>query len=242
MNTVKRNTMRGALLSMALCAPVSAMAGGDQGVAYIGGSKGHDTWYTYAGAVHALGGKISESGLLGRIALGLGGYQYNTVAVVGGKVDGDVQSAQLGLGYQFVTNSSTSAAYISGHYEKNETSPNDASNVTNGDETGGALQLEHTQKLGMFRAGLMGSLSTVNDSHWARGRLGFEVGGNEFGGEYVDMGSDSYDAHRVGVYVNIPMNRNTISLSGGHHHSSGRTATSATSHGGYVELSLSHLY
>ncbi|MEQ1662363.1 MAG: cellulose biosynthesis protein BcsS [Thiobacillus sp.] len=214
----------------------SAQAGSTAIFVGIGGAD--DTMFSYLGGVHALGGDIDKTGVLLRGMVGYGEYDYDTTAVAGGSVEGEQVNAELAVGYQWVMPGSRVSLYAGVDYQEHDLSPNDVFNSVNGDETGGLIQAELETTSGAWHGSLIGKYSSAYDSYWARGRVGYAMGGATFGPEVAVGGNEEYDETRYGAFVNFDLSSATaVSLSAGYREAEG-DASRNDQDGGYASLNV----
>lgn len=195
-----------------------AMTGARSSVAFWGFNAKEDAYYLYAGFVHALSGDIGQEGWLVKGVVGFGEYDYKSLAVAGGDVDGDTTQLEASVGYQMFTDAMRLSGYVGVVWEDHDLSPNDPTNSTQGDEFGVKLQAEAvTLASSPLYAGLMGSYASPNDGYWVRGRLGYRLGGIVIGPEGLLMGNDEYDGQRIGAFIGgFNLGSLNVSLSGGY--------------------------
>lgn len=182
-----------------------------------------DASYSFQGLIVALNRDIGKDGFMLRLYGGHVDYEYDTVAVPNGKVDGDGWQGDAMIGYKISRGNIWAAAYIGIDYQDHDLTPDDPANPVRGSEVGFKVAAD----IASLRTGsplyfsLNGQYSTAFDSYWARGRIGLNRGHMTFGPEVLAMGSDSFDAQRVGGFVmfdvslvpNMPIE---VTLSGGY--------------------------
>lgn len=182
-----------------------------------------DASYSFQGLIVALNRDISKDGFLLRLYGSHTDYEYDTAAVPNGKVDGDAWQGDAMIGYKVSRGNIWAAAFIGIDYQDHDLTPDDPANPVRGSEVGFKVAAD----IASLRTGsplyfsLSGQYSTAFDSYWARGRLGLNRGHMTFGPEVLAMGSDSFDAQRVGGFLmfdvslvpNMPIE---VTLSGGY--------------------------
>ncbi len=173
--------------------------------------------YSYAGIVYALNGDLSREGLLLRGVFGLGEYEYDTLGVVGGEVEGDLTQFDITIGYQMYRDQTRLSGYIGVNYQDHDLDPQDLANSTRGDELGLIVQAEIETTLShSLLASIITNFSTANDSYWSRVRLGRKFDRFTIGPEFLAMGNEEYDGQRYGVFINgIDLGFANIGVSGG---------------------------
>src|SRR5680860_135079 len=124
-----------ALALMAFAGPAQTFAG--DGDTKEGGYQ--PTWiafYSYSGAVISLQRDLSRSGFVFQGFAGYGSYEYDSVGVPGGRVDGDVTQLAAMLGYLFVREGAAVGLYVGADYHNFDLTPNDPTSAVNGSEVG----------------------------------------------------------------------------------------------------------
>jgi len=193
-----------------------ALAGGE----YYGGQQQQPTWivgysgvdiakdshYFYTGALVALNRDLSKSGFVLQAFSGYGSYEYANPSVPGGRVDGDGVQLSAMLGYMFVGQAATLALYAGVDHQNYDLTPNDPSNRVSGSETGVRIGGDLRTTGNYHYASLEGYYSTAFESYWARARVGAKVDRFTFGPEGVMLGSEGYDARRLGGFVMTKLN------------------------------------
>ena len=188
----------------------------------------------YGGGVTALNRDINSSGTVLRFSAAYGEYQYRTAAVAGGKVDIDGTSADLMIGYQWLSGTAITAAYLGIDHKDNSLSPADPANSTSGDETGVKAQFEmFSTGASMPGSSFIASYSSAYDTYFVRGRLGFGVGSVHLGPEVTAHGNEEYDGYKAGVFLGgISLgNSANMTLNAGYADSSG-SGSSDSAYGG----------
>lgn len=196
-------------------------------VVFGGVEFGNNSTTVYAGAVRAFNGDLETSGLLGRVFLAYGDYDYSTTAVAGGTVNIDAFSGDVMLGYQIVGNTSVVSAFIGADYQNNDLSPFDALNSTEGSEFGGKAQFEaRTRAAAPFDASLIASYSTANDTYYSRGRVGLRLGELAIGPEISALGNDEFNGFKYGAYLSgIKINNVNFTINTGYASTNGNSDT-----------------
>ncbi|MBV1886162.1 MAG: cellulose biosynthesis protein BcsS [Parvibaculaceae bacterium] len=126
------------LLGTALAAGTMIMAAmpahAEGNKVWTGVSVMEDSYYAYIGGVKAFNDDLDTDGFLMRASFGFGGYEYDTVAVAGGEVEGDQMSGDIMIGYQWVGDTDRFAIYVGGSIEDHDLEPSDPNNGVNGSE------------------------------------------------------------------------------------------------------------
>lgn len=191
-----------ALLLLTTSSAVYAQDENDRTLYWGGTSFTEDSSYYYLGGVYALNGTLKQDGWLGRIGLGYGEYEYNTAAVAGLGVDGDVRNASVMFGYQKHINSTRFTGYLGGDYSDHDLSPNDPGNSTQGSETGVKVQAEMRHNFDDNNTfSISGNYSTAYDNYYGRTFFTTDLAGFKIGPEASVLGSESFDQRRAGLYV-----------------------------------------
>jgi hypothetical protein len=216
MNFMRRNlafSLAGVLFSstVGLHAPKAEAEEVPEAVVFWSGVDfGKDSSYIYDGLIVAMNRDISKDGFLLRFSGSLAQYEYLTISVPGGKVDGDQWQADAMIGYQFVRGHTNFHAFVGVDYKDIRLSPDDVTAVVRGTETGVkvAARLEVNDPSPVYFS-LAGEYSTAFNSYWANVRLGLNVHKNKFiiGPSGSVIGIDGgYDAQRLGGFAKFLVN------------------------------------
>jgi len=166
--------------------------------AFGGAEISEGGFFTYLGGGARIDGDLDTSGLMIRAQGGYGRFDH-----VGplGTEDGEVTTANLMLGYQFVNGGTRIAIYAGPDYQRHDL-PNDPANPVAGSEWGGRIQGEaYSETENVMLLGIA-SYSTANDSYFLLGKAGFRVGSSIFvGPEAGTLGNDRFDQYRIGAHV-----------------------------------------
>lgn len=196
------------------------------------------SYYGYAGIVHALNGNLATDGFMFR-ALGLyNPYNYTTPAVPGGKVDGRMTAFDILFGYQKYFQNFVSRFYVGFDFEGHELTPNNPFDSNEGDHYGVHLRADlETLYYAPVYGSLLADYGSSTERYWVRGRAGYSFQGIIVGPEGLATGNRVANEQRVGAFVTF---RNItpfeLSFSGGYSHTEeNRGGGSAY---GTVELSL----
>ena len=182
-----------------------------------------DASYSFQGLVVALNRDIGRDGFVLRLYGSHVDYEYDTPAVPNGVVDGDGWQGDAMIGYKVTRGNIWAAAFIGVDYQDHDLTPDDLANPVRGSEVGFKIAAD----IASLRYGsplyfsLGGNYSTAFDSYWARARVGLNQGHMTFGPEAITMGSDSFDAQRLGAFVMfdvslVPSMPIEVTLSGGY--------------------------
>jgi hypothetical protein len=192
-------------------------------VLFSGFDMVEDASYSFQGLVVALNRDIGKDGFLLRLYGSHTDYEYDTVGVPGGRVDGDAWQGDAMIGYKISRGNIWAAAYIGVDYQDHDLTPDDTANPVRGSEVGFkvAADVASLREGSPLYFSLGGQYSTAFDSYWARGRVGLNRGHMTFGPEFIAMGNDAFDAQRAGGFVmfdvnlvpNMPIE---VTLSGGY--------------------------
>ena len=203
-----------------LAASTAAIAA-DQHKVWLGASVTQDSYYSYIGAVTAVDSDLESDAFLARIALGYGEYDYDTVAVAGGEVEGDSTAGEVMVGFQKYLDETKDIRftwYFGVNWEEHDISPVDANNTVQGSEEGFKtileLQSQITDEI-RFNGDL--NWSTAFDTHYASARVGYNFGDFTVGPEVVSLGNDEFNQTRLGLFVgDIAVGDATIGLNTGY--------------------------
>lgn len=222
---MQKNKIMAALVAIVL-AGVPASAKAENVGIWTGVDFGPDSYFAYLGGVAGIMGQdiSTQSGFLARIAGGYGQYDYNTVAVVGGNVDGDVAQGDLMIGYRSVFPSGNLSVFVGGEYQNHDQSPRDLGNSVDGSEGGvkGLAELSLNLVSQLDFNGI-GSYSTAFDSYWSLATLGWNFGPVTIGPEVRFLGNEEFDQIRYGGQAgNIDLGFANVSIYGGYASTRGR--------------------
>ena len=177
-------------------------------VLFSGFDAVEDANYSFQGLIYSFNRDIGRDGFVLRLYGSHVDYEYDTVAVPGGVVDGDGWQGDAMIGYKVSRGHLWAAGYIGIDYQDHDLTPNDPFNPVNRSEVGfkvvaDVATLRHGTPLYF---GLSGQYSTAFDSYWARARAGLNRDRFTFGPEAIALGSDSFDAQRVGGFLTFDLN------------------------------------
>jgi hypothetical protein len=204
------------------CAAFTAAALGFGAVATPASAGGHaDTVYSWAivsggeltknsheawtGLFFALNRDFSKDGFVLRLLGSTGSYDYKGVTQT---FDSDYYQGDAMIGYQIVRGGLDIAAYVGVEHLNYDISPDDTFNKLRGSDTGfkAALDFETNGRDGRpFYFLARGSYSTAFDSYFALGRIGYDFGRFTIGPEAWLLGDTSYNAHRIGGFIDFEL-------------------------------------
>src|SRR5204863_7744823 len=106
------------------------------------------------------------------------------------------------FGYLFDRKEWSAGIFIGVDYQNFRLSPDDPTAPVRGTEFGAKIvgNITSADKLPYYYS-LQGAYSTAFNSYWARARIGLNRSGVTFGPETIVVGSDSFDAHRLGGFT-----------------------------------------
>ena len=231
------------LVCVALAALASWSAQAQEATSVFGGfntQKKSD--YVYLGGVHAFRGNLDRDDWLLRAVVGGGKYDYTTTGVAGGRVSADQSALQIGGGYQWADTARKAAIYVSADWQDHRLSPSDPGNSIRGSKSGVAVQGEWKTEGPGNHLGLIGQVSSVFGSYWARARYGFAVAGMHVGPELVATGNREYRAGKLGAHMEWSLTKATsLDVSFGASDSKGKKARDSIN-GGYAGANLSYRF
>ncbi|HWK95911.1 MAG TPA: cellulose biosynthesis protein BcsS [Pseudolabrys sp.] len=207
-------------------------------VLFAGFDDRERSYYGYGGVVHAFNGNLAADGFLFR-AMGLyNPYSYQSLAVVGGNVDGKMTAFDVLVGYQKVLPQLTARFFVGLDYEGHSLSPDNVFDSNRGHDYGVHLRGElETPYFSKYYGSLLASYGSAKERYWVRGRAGYNFNGVIVGPEGMGTGNKESQEGRVGAFVTI---RNFVpfelSLSGGY--SNTKANRGGASAYGTVELSV----
>lgn len=176
----------------------------DSTVLFAGIDGREKSYYGYIGVRHHLSGNIVSDGFLLR-AVGLyGRYDYDSTAVAGGKVDGDIAGFDAMVGYQKGIQNLFLRGYVGVEYEHHDLSPDNSLDSNRGGDFGVKVQGEaETDFRSQYYLGFIGSYGTAKDRYWTRLRGGYNLNGYIFGPEGLLTGNDESDERRIGAFLTL---------------------------------------
>lgn len=199
---MKNKLLSAVAAAVLLASPVTANA--ERSGAWTGVDLSPDSYYIYLGAMTALQGQDinAQNGWLLRADVGFGGYDYDTLAVPGGNVDGDSLAGDLLVGYRHHFNPGSITAWLGGSVENHDQSPRDPGNSVEGTEGGvkGGLEL-NVAPANNWLVNLGGFYSTGFDSYWTRGAVGYNFGPVTVGPELLFLGNEEFHQVRYGAFL-----------------------------------------
>lgn len=212
--------------TMLSAAAFATPAQADRTGVWTGVDFGPDSYFAYLGAVTGIMGQDihNESGFLLRLSGGYGEYDYDTVAVVGGNVDGEVAQGDLMIGYRSVFPSGHISVFGGGEYQHHDQSPRDVANSVEGGEGGvkGLAEVNLNLVSALYLTG-QGSYSTAFDSYWSRASLAWDFGPVTIGPEVRFLGNEEFNQFRYGGQIgDVDLGFASVSLYGGYAETRGR--------------------
>lgn len=202
-----------------ILSPLSLVsASAESTLAYWGTTMKENSSTYFAGAAYALNGDIFSNGFLVRVSGSVGGYNYDTVSVIGGNVEVAMHTADVLLGYQHIEESFKISGYAGFNLQNREYTPLDPNTTTAGERTGVKAQFDlRTTPQSPIFFNLLGNYSTATESYYVRGRTGAKVGGLTVGPEAISLGNESNESYRVGAFVSgVDLGEVSVTVSGGY--------------------------
>jgi len=200
------------------------------------------SYYGYGGIIYAFNRNLAADGFLFR-AMGLYNvYDYDSTAVVGGKVDGRMSAFDVLLGYQKNLPSANLVARLFAglDYESHDLSPSNPFDTNEGTAYGVHVRGElETPYISPYHLSLLASYGSAKRRYWVRGRAGYNFQGIILGPEGVVTGNRETKEQRVGAFVTfrhpalVPFE---LSISGGYSHT--EDTRGGASGYGTIELSV----
>ncbi|MFN3657180.1 MAG: cellulose biosynthesis protein BcsS [Pseudolabrys sp.] len=198
------------------------------------------SYYGYAGVVTALNRNIATDGFLVRLMGLYNPYDYDSTAVVGGKVDGKMTSFEAMIGYQAYLTGVTLRAFVGLDYEGHRLSPTNPFDSNEGDHWGVHARAElDSPYFAPWYYNLHGSYGSATRRYWVRGRTGYNFSGFIIGPEGLLTGNRVTKEQRVGAFLTVrhaQLLPFEVSFSGGYSHTD-ETRGGASGYG-TVELSF----
>lgn len=183
-------------------------------VIYSGSDLTKRSYFSYVGGTSALNGNLSIDGIMIRWFGGYGEYEYDSDDVPSVETDGNLKTANLSVGYQFFRRDWLFAGYVGISVEDVEETPADPQD---GGEGGLFLAAEAaTVGSQLLQISASGNYSSIDDTYWARLRVGRKFGRLIIGPEGVLLGDDEFESQRIGVFVSgLKLGKMNIEVSGG---------------------------
>ena len=207
--------LAGALASLVAAAGPAAAGGAKEGYApaydtkawvlFSGFDAVEDAAYAFQGVIYSFNRDISRDGFVLRVYGSHVDYEYDNGGV---RTDGDGWQGDVMIGYKFNRGHWWAAGYIGVDYQDHDLTPDDPDNPVRGSEVGFKVAADiATLRYGSpLYFGLSGQYSTAFDTYWARARVGINRDHYTFGPEALALGSESFDAQRVGAFFTFDLN------------------------------------
>lgn len=220
-----KNKILSLLLAGTIISAAATAQAGSTGV-WTGFDISPDSYFIYLGAMTALQGQDiqSQDGWLLRGDAGYGEYDYDTVAVPGGNVDGDVSTGDILVGYRHFFPAGYVTGFLGGDIQHHNISPNDPGNSVDGSEGGvkGALEL-FASPAANIEIQALGNYSTAFDSYWSRLTVGYNFGPVTIGPEVRFLGNEEFHQVRYGASISgFDIGFANVSINGGYANTSDR--------------------
>ena len=156
----------------------------------------------YIGLNHYFTGDNFSDGFLMRLDGYYSNYEYNTTAVVGGKVNANAYAADALIGYQMATEGAILRGMVGPEWANHNLSPANTPDKNNGSDIGVKVRAEiESDYSSAFYGDLVGSYGTAKDHYYGRARAGYDFGGDIFGPEGSLEGNGQYQERRVGAFL-----------------------------------------
>lgn len=186
---------------------VGTVSAGDLGggtVLYAGADAREKAYYSYGGLIHHFSGDILSNGFLVQLQGINSRYDYSTLDVTGGNVNGDAALIDAMVGYQMVTKSYALRGYVGLDYENHDLSPENNFDPNHGSHFGTKIQGEfETNYSSPYYVNVMSSYGSARDRYWARARAGYDFSGYVVGPEARFTGDRIYDDQRFGAFLTL---------------------------------------
>lgn len=180
-----------------------------------------DSFAAHAGGVWAANGDLDATGWMVRAQGIYVDFEFDTAATASGEADGELARANASLGYQWASPGMLASFFAGIDVQDVDYSPSAAGGNLD-DEVGliltGRLATDHSA---VYPMSLEANYSTANDSYWARGRVGYRFSSFDLGPEVAVLGSDGYDAFRIGGYAKTGLGSAILELNAGYHDGDG---------------------
>jgi hypothetical protein len=209
-------------------APPAAAPGTTRGVFFTGYDYLRGVNYEFAGTIVALNGDLGRDGLAFRTYGARMDYELNPG-------DGRGWQGDVMLGYIFSRSHFSGGIFAGADYQNYKLSPDDPTSVVRGVEWGAKVSGSLTTSKELpYYFDVNAAYTTAFSSYWARARAGLNRRGMTFGPEGIVMGSDGFDAQRLGGFLSFTLDKIhdrpiEVTLSAGHHFLSGSGPVSGTS-------------
>lgn len=179
-----------------------------------------DNYESYVGGYVALNGDLDKDGLILRVLVSKGDYEFNDGVT---NIDADYVQGDIMLGYQVIRNDTNYSLFFGVDYEEHDLSPDSPHSKLRGTEVGfkvaWGLETERYKQSPLYWA-IRGDYTTAFDTYYNLARIGYDIGRFVVGPEGWVLGDESGDAQRVGAFalydINLGDKVGTISVSGGY--------------------------
>jgi len=178
------------------------------------------SYYGFGGVIHALNGNLATDGFMVRLFGYYNPYDYDSTAVVGGKVDGRLDAYDAVIGYQKYFSNFVGRVYVGYDYEHHGLSPDNPFDSNRGAQSGVKFRGEIDSFYDSpYYFSVLSSYGSAKHRYYVRGRAGYNFSGIILGPEAVGTGNPETDEGRVGAFATFrtpllaPVE---ISISGGY--------------------------
>ncbi|MFC3674921.1 cellulose biosynthesis protein BcsS [Ferrovibrio xuzhouensis] len=198
---------------------VSAAAHAQDATVLFTGIDARDkSYYGYVGAIHHLSGNLTDDSFLLRADGLYGQYDYQSSAVAGGKVDGDVRSFDVLGGYQKAFESFFLRGYAGLEFEDHSLSPDNVLDSNRGSDFGVKVMGQFETALTLpYYADLIASYGSAKERYWTRLRGGYNFSGYVVGPEALATGNDESSEQRLGAFLMLTnLGQFGLTMSGGY--------------------------
>lgn len=170
--------------------------------------------YGYAGGVAAVNGNLAVDGFLTRLAVGVGGYSYQTTP--GLRQNVSQQQADALVGYQVHINAVHLAAYAGIEMQNHENA--DPAAVVRGAQLGAKGQVEIYSPIGSKMFGFaLGTLSSNYTSFFTMAKIGYRITDRiSLGPEGMAQGNSQYNQASAGGSLGFRIGTAELYLSSGY--------------------------
>jgi hypothetical protein len=179
-----------------------------------------DTVFAGVSATIAAVENLQTSGWRGRVEGLAGRYSYLQY-LTNTKIRSQQESGSLMAGYEWVARDTTVALWIGLDIKNTSLSMPDPNNTVVG--TGAGVKFAgqfYTRLSDDMMASGYASYSTLHGAYYARGKVGWSVGGNVYlGPELSALGDDFYRQYRIGAHITgVKFGRLGLGIAGGFLH------------------------
>jgi hypothetical protein len=169
---------------------------------FSGSNLRSESYFGYAGFIHATNGDLAKNGFLLRAAGLYNQYSYSSTGVPGGRVNADAGLTEALVGYQLFINSYLVRGFVGLDYEGHNLIPFNTYDY-NGHTSAGIKLFTHfeTPYINPFYAQALIGYGTAKDRLWSQFRTGYNFGPIIMGPEFFVMRNPASYDRRLGGFI-----------------------------------------